>query len=401
MKLYSLAESKLARSVELERDGNIRGACNHLEDAINMMLTALKHEKNTRMKSMLSQKIVLSLDKMEKLKNIGQPRETTNSPEEKQFESANIPSGIQWNDVIGMESAKESIREAIILPKKFPKLFGNMKPWKAILLFGPGGTGKTMLASAVANETGSSFFSVSASDLISKWQGESEKLIRSLFESARNSSPSIIFFDEIDSISSRRTDEDSDSTRRIKTELLVQMQGLADNNKDVFVIGATNTPWVLDAAIRRRFEKRIYVGLPTKLERKMMFEKLLGKTEFTEDLVTKTKLFSGSDISILCRDIQMQPLRRAKLSKQWMNNNGIWTPCNEYPHCDECSEDTEVCQVCGAIAIDMMTLHNGSEICLPEICEEDIEEALDVTKPSINPQELHRYQEWCDQYGQG
>merc|ERR1712227_1194362 len=171
---------------------------------------------------------------------------------------------VKWSDVAGLDAAKESLKEAVILPIKFPHLFtGNRKPWRGILLFGPPGTGKSFLAKAVATEANNStFFSVSSSDLVSKWLGESEKLVKNLFEVAREKKPSIIFIDEVDSLCSSRSDNGSESARRIKTEFLVQMQGVGNDNDGILVLGATNIPWVLDAAIRRRFEKRIYIDLP-------------------------------------------------------------------------------------------------------------------------------------------
>lgn len=133
---------------------------------------------------------------------------------------------IRWDDVAGLEQAKESLKEAVILPIKFPHLFtGKRTPWRGILLFGPPGTGKSFLAKAVATEANNStFLSVSSADLVSKWLGESEKLVRNLFELGRERKPSIIFIDEIDSLCSARSDNESEAARRIKTEFLVQMQ---------------------------------------------------------------------------------------------------------------------------------------------------------------------------------
>ncbi|PAA56458.1 hypothetical protein BOX15_Mlig006415g2 [Macrostomum lignano] len=171
---------------------------------------------------------------------------------------------VSWNDVAGLDTAKEALKEAVILPIKFPHLFtGKRTPWRGILLFGPPGTGKSYLAKAVATEANNStFLSVSSSDLVSKWLGESEKLVKSLFELARDNKPSIIFIDEIDSLCSSRSENESESARRIKTEFLVQMQGVGNNTDGVLVLAATNIPWVLDSAIRRRFEKRIYIPCP-------------------------------------------------------------------------------------------------------------------------------------------
>lgn len=161
---------------------------------------------------------------------------------------------VKWSDVAGLENAKESLKEAVILPIKFPHLFtGKRQPWRGILLYGPPGTGKSFLAKAVATEANNStFFSVSSSDLLSKWLGESEKLVKNLFELARTHKPSIIFIDEVDSLCSSRSDNESESARRVKTEFLVQMQGVGNDNDNVLVLGATNIPWCLDAAIRRR-----------------------------------------------------------------------------------------------------------------------------------------------------
>lgn len=131
---------------------------------------------------------------------------------------------IKWDDVAGLEGAKEALKEAVVLPIRFPQLFvGKRKPWKGILLYGPPGTGKSFLAKAVATEADSTFFAMSSSDLVSKWQGESEKLVKQMFEMAREAKPSIIFIDEIDSLCTSRSEGESESSRRIKTEFLVQV----------------------------------------------------------------------------------------------------------------------------------------------------------------------------------
>jgi len=168
---------------------------------------------------------------------------------------------VKWEDVAGLKSAKISIREAVIMPIEFPNFFNDVvKPWKGILLFGPPGTGKTLLAKACATEVDSTFFSLSSSDLISKFVGESEKMIKILFQMAREHDSSIIFIDEIDSLCSARTEGESEGTKRVKTEFLVQMDGAGSHvGGRVLVLAATNIPWNLDNAILRRFEKRIYI----------------------------------------------------------------------------------------------------------------------------------------------
>lgn len=223
---------------------------------------------------------------------------------------------VKWADVAGLEVAKQTLQEAVILPTRFPEMFvGRRTPWKGILLYGPPGTGKSYLAKACATEASGTFFSVSSSDLVSKFMGESERLVRSLFEMARASRPAIIFIDEIDSLCSNRSDGENDATRRIKTEFLVQMQGVGKEETGLLVLGATNIPWELDPAVRRRFEKRIYISLPEQNARKGLFKINIGDTphNLTDDdfdnLARETESYSGSDIATVVKSALMEPVR--------------------------------------------------------------------------------------------
>lgn len=224
---------------------------------------------------------------------------------------------VKWESIKGLETAKRLLKEAVVMPIKYPKYFtGLLTPWKGILLFGPPGTGKTMLAKAVATECNTTFFNISASSIVSKWRGDSEKLVKVLFELARHHAPSTIFLDEIDAIISQRGEgrSEHESSRRLKTELLIQMDGLTRTDELVFVLAATNLPWELDAAMLRRLEKRILVPLPEPDARRAIFEELLPsqpEEELPYDLLMeKTEGFSGSDIRLLCKEAAMQPLRR-------------------------------------------------------------------------------------------
>ncbi|PNJ01807.1 KATNAL2 isoform 7, partial [Pongo abelii] len=153
---------------------------------------------------------------------------------------------IKWNDIIGLDAAKQLVKEAVVYPIKYPQLFtGILSPWKGLLLYGPPGTGKTLLAKAVATECKTTFFNISASTIVSKWRGDSEKLVRVLFELARYHAPSTIFLDELESVMSQRGTApggEHEGSLRMKTELLVQMDGLARSEDLVFVLAASNLP---------------------------------------------------------------------------------------------------------------------------------------------------------------
>jgi len=205
-----------------------------------------------------------------------------------------------------------------MLPLRRPDLFkgGLLKPCRGILLFGPPGTGKTMMAKAIAKEAGANFINVSMSTITSKWFGEDEKNVRALFTLAAKVSPTIIFVDEVDSMLGQRTRVgEHEAMRKIKNEFMTHWDGLLTKpGERILVLAATNRPFDLDEAIIRRFERRIMVGLPSVENREMIFRTLLSKEKVEEgldfkELATMTEGYSGSDLKNLCTTAAYRPVR--------------------------------------------------------------------------------------------
>lgn len=185
-----------------------------------------------------------------------------------------------------------------------------------LLLFGPAGNGKTLLARAIATECSATFFNISAASLTSKYVGDGEKLVRALFSVARKMQPSIIFIDEIDSLLSERNSSEHEASRRLKTEFLVEFDGLGSQDNDrIVVLGATNRPQELDEAALRRFTKRVYVTLPDQCTREHLIRNLLAKQgcqlpdDVIRNLATITDGYSGSDLTALAKDAALEPIR--------------------------------------------------------------------------------------------
>ena len=286
---------------------------------------------------------------------------------------------VSFDDIAELDEAKMLLQEAVLLPILMPELFkGIRKPWKGVMMFGPPGTGKTMLAKAIATLGQTTFFNVSASSLASKYRGESEKLVRLLFEMARFYSPATIFFDEIDAIGSKRGDStEHEASRRVKSELLVQMDGVSgaeeEESKRIVVLAATNRPWDLDEALRRRLEKRIYIPLPNDKGRQRLFEIYLNSVPLDEGIewkyvVKHTQGYSGADIASVCRDAAMMPIRRklVQVRSQGMN--------------------PEVLQKL------------KTEVDVP-ITMNDLKEALQNVCRSVSNEDLERYDTWMGEFG--
>ncbi|EEB74570.1 26S protease regulatory subunit [Thermococcus sp. AM4] len=224
-------------------------------------------------------------------------------------------SKVKWSDIGGLDEVKRLIMETVVISAlQRPQ---SIQPWKGILLFGPPGTGKTLLASAAAGSLNATFFSVKASNVLSKYFGESTKIISALYEVARERAPSIVFMDEIDALTTKRSGDQSEASRRMLSTLLTELDGFQDKGSDVLVLtlAATNTPWDLDEAVLSRFPRRIYVPLPDKKATKEIIKintRGLDISRLDLDAIAEEsvrRLYSGRDIKNLCQEAVWNMIR--------------------------------------------------------------------------------------------
>ncbi|KAK0213688.1 P-loop containing nucleoside triphosphate hydrolase protein [Armillaria fumosa] len=413
------------KAVEDDSNKNYLEALKRYMLALEFFMLSLKYEKNDKAKAIIRVKVDEYLTRAELLEkhlaSQGEGRTGTsativgsggvgalgkrknNDEDDQNIEVKKLRAGlssailsekpnVHWDDIAGLDGAKDSLKEAVIFPVKFPQLFtGKRTPWKGILLYGPPGTGKSYLAQAVATEAKSTFFSISSSDLVSKWQGDSERLVKQLFKLARESKPSIIFIDEIDSLAGSRNEGESEGSRRIKTELLVQMNGVGQDNTGVLILGATNIPWQLDSAIKRRFEKRIHIPLPGAEARRRMFQLHVGSTRCdltAKDyrmLADRTEGYSGSDISVVVRDALMQPVRKVIGATHFKRVEMIkWTPCS--PGDPDAVEKT-------------WSELESHELKEPQLKLNDFLKSLETVRPTVSEADTRQHAEWTKESG--
>ncbi|MFW9895422.1 MAG: AAA family ATPase, partial [Candidatus Thorarchaeota archaeon] len=225
---------------------------------------------------------------------------------------------ISWEDIGGLEEIKQELREAVEWPLKYPKLYekAGIRPLNGILLFGPPGCGKTLLAKAIANESQSNFIAIKGPEIYSKWVGESERAVREIFRKARQAAPSILYFDEIDAISSGRgTNESTHTFASIVNQILVEMDGI-ENRKGIVIIASTNRPDIVDPAFLRpgRFDRLIYVKEPDYEARLKILQVHTKDMPLADDVSLKsiaqnTVGYSGADLENVCREAGMQAIR--------------------------------------------------------------------------------------------
>ncbi|KAL5744726.1 hypothetical protein ACOSQ2_027842 [Xanthoceras sorbifolium] len=305
--------------------------------------------------------------------------------------------GVTFADIGALNETKESLQELVMLPLRRPDLFkgGLLKPCRGILLFGPPGTGKTMLAKAIANEAGASFINVSMSTITSKWFGEDEKNVRALFTLAAKVSPTIIFVDEVDSMLGQRTRVgEHEAMRKIKNEFMTHWDGLlSKSGEKILVLAATNRPFDLDEAIIRRFERRIMVGLPSVENREMILKTLLAKEKVDDldfkELAIMTEGYSGSDLKNLCVTAAYRPVR--ELIQQEIKKD---TERKRREETGKSSEDASDSKEEG---------NEEPEITLRPLNMEDMRQAKNQVAASFSSEGsiMNELKQWNDLYGEG
>ena len=275
---------------------------------------------------------------------------------------------VSWNEVIGLEDAKRAIRESIVYPTKRSDLFPLGWP-RGILLYGPPGCGKTLLAAAAAAEIDGYFINVDAAAMMSKWLGEAEKNVSKLFSMSRKLNenenvPVLLFIDEIDSLLGTRNSEVGGEVR-VKNQVLTEMDGINGKSKEskLYVIGATNKPWTLEAGFLRRFQKRIYVTLPDIASRINLFNQYTTplKKENTlknEDLARYSEGYSASDIKDICQSAQLRVV-----NELFESGNAMDVQANPRP-----------------------------------ITVSDFKEIFKIRKPSVSTDMIRAYMKWSDQF---
>jgi len=315
-----------------------------------------------------------------------------------------------YKDIKGCDSAIMDISESVIIPLKYPIIFKRSKSRRAtgILLFGPPGTGKSMIARATACEISATFYTASCAELTSRWVGGSEKKLKSLFQTAIDNAPSIIFLDEIDSIASVRGSEITIADQRLTNQILIELDNITNNQFSVFVIAATNLPWQIDDAVMRRLSRKVYIPMPNEDARRSMFEQAFSDIAIitSEDLDAfgeQSKNLSGSDISTIINRVKFIPLHILYTASQFIITNGIDGNVsveaiidslnNQKCHNDENNDNNVV----KSTFDDIIDRYGEDSVCIPPIVSSFIFSEISAFSPTVSRSSIQLYKDYIEE----
>jgi vacuolar protein-sorting-associated protein 4 len=367
-----------------ENSGDFQNAFAHYEKGLEWFGLYVKYEKNDCAKLKIQAKMLEYANHALQLKKKLSPLAMNSEDDKLRTALSSVvlkeKPNVTWDDVVGLEDVKQTLKQTIVLPLKYPSMFkdGKIDPWKGILMYGPPGNGKTFIAKAVATESNSCFFNVRSSDLVSKYVGESARLIKELFEMARKEKPSIIFIDEVDSLCTSRDNASSSDGNRIQNEFLTQMDGVGTSQSGVLVLAATNLPWTLDAAIMRRLEKQVYIPLPDYEARLHYFKKEFSFSG-TGKLAKLTDGYSLADLARILKQTKMHLLTKVETSTHFKKNNDVYIPCSP--------GDPD------AIQRDISSF-DEDVVRIPEMTLGDVLKSVQEVKPSVSKDYLEKYQKF-------
>ena len=406
---YKKARDELERAITLDEQQDYDIALHRYIGAVEYSIAGYKRDTSSSRKNKMYVSAKSYVERAETVKRLaansrGRSKKRAPVPEAKSSRSKTTTStdDICFDDIKGLDGAKMALYESVILPQTQPQVFvGARKPFKGILLYGPPGTGKTMLAKALANEAKCSFISVSASEIFGKYQGESEKAVKDLFEQARAKTPCVVFIGEVDSVGRSRDQAgggggETEGSRRVKTELMRQLDGVGTDNTGVLFLGATNTPWEIDSALRRRFEKRIMVSLPNAAARLDILKSCLGDEPVNLSsaaligIAARLEGYSSADVSMVVREALMEPVRKILSSEYFkeaevLGQRGL-VACEKRDR--------------GAKKLDVWSI-DPDKLLPPVITAGDFEVALRKMKATVTSEDLENHTKFANEFGGG
>lgn len=411
------------KAIEADTAGRYQEAYTLYCNALEWLQMAVKYERNKRTNVRVTERMRRYLERAEQLKAVLQTGAAQGMPQTEQSGNATTAAAasaseglmaqleatllqaspnVKWEDVAGLENVKMTLQNTVIMPLRQPQLFTKRRrPWTGVLLYGPPGTGKSYIAKALATEAGCTFLSVSSANLVSKFVGESARLVQAMFCLARKHAPCVIFIDEIETLCKDRSSTtgggQSESSNQVVTEFLKNMDGVDSDMKGVLLLGATNLPWVLDLAIARRFQKKIYVPLPDASTRARIFQIHVGEDDAEcpldkEDyrkLAVVTEGYTASDIATVVSTALMQPLQRVHTSQFFKpvaaGGGKLLTPCRQ----------TDA----GAVQMEWTQVADGC-IVAPALTKRDFVIALQTARPTLVASDLEKYAKWTEEHGE-